>query len=310
MPNVNPDSACGMLVQMDENLCEYLTACFQSALLYTSANGERRIRVHTLCLPVKAQISDIYAGADAQAIASLLSKMAVDRTISGNLSDAREAMVNACVDIFGSYMHSLSSSALGGSFLSPEGLRTLPLYVLGLLKHTAFTYGTSIKLDSRVFALCNFRTLPLNHFMLQICPSLYPLHLIDNAGSDLPLLSLSYERIDRHGVYLMDTGDYLFIFVGQTVSEQFCQNVFNVQCFGAISEDIENLPELDNPTSTAVRKFIANRIKDRALSPPIRILRENSPDRDLFIKRLIEDRTDSAFSYIEFLRHILNEIKS
>uniref|UniRef100_A0A915L664 Protein transport protein Sec24B n=1 Tax=Romanomermis culicivorax TaxID=13658 RepID=A0A915L664_ROMCU len=235
---------------------------------------------------------------------------AVDRTISGsNLSDAREAMVNACVDIYGSYMHSLSSTTLGGSFLSPGGLRTLPLYVLGLLKHTAFTYGTSIKLDSRVFALCNFRTLPLNLFMLQICPSLHPLHLVDNAGSDLPLLSLSYERIDRHGVYLMDTGDYLFIFVGQAVSEQFCQNVFNVQCFGALREDIENLPELDNPISTAVRKFITNRIKDRPVSPPVRIIREDSPDRDLFIKRLIEDRTDSAFSYIEFLRHIHNEIK-
>lgn len=37
--------------------------------------GERRIRVHTLCLPVTNQLSEIYAGADQQAIIGLLAKM-------------------------------------------------------------------------------------------------------------------------------------------------------------------------------------------------------------------------------------------
>ena len=37
--------------------------------------GERRIRVHTLCVPITNQLSDVFAGADQQAIASLLAKM-------------------------------------------------------------------------------------------------------------------------------------------------------------------------------------------------------------------------------------------
>lgn len=37
--------------------------------------GERRIRVHTLCLPVVNSLSDIFAGADVQAIAALLASM-------------------------------------------------------------------------------------------------------------------------------------------------------------------------------------------------------------------------------------------
>lgn len=37
--------------------------------------GERRIRVHTLSLPVTNKLSDVFAYADQQAIASLLSKM-------------------------------------------------------------------------------------------------------------------------------------------------------------------------------------------------------------------------------------------
>lgn len=38
-------------------------------------SGERRIRVHTLSLPVANQLSQIYASADQQAIVALLAKM-------------------------------------------------------------------------------------------------------------------------------------------------------------------------------------------------------------------------------------------
>lgn len=37
--------------------------------------GKRRIRVHTMCLPVVNQLSDVYAGADVQAITCLLANM-------------------------------------------------------------------------------------------------------------------------------------------------------------------------------------------------------------------------------------------
>lgn len=37
--------------------------------------GKRRIRVHTLCLPVVNQLSDVYAGADVQAVTCLLANM-------------------------------------------------------------------------------------------------------------------------------------------------------------------------------------------------------------------------------------------
>ena len=37
--------------------------------------GERRIRVHTLALPITNKLADLYATADVQAIATLLAKM-------------------------------------------------------------------------------------------------------------------------------------------------------------------------------------------------------------------------------------------
>lgn len=37
--------------------------------------GERRIRVHTMCLPVTNQLNEVFGGADQQTIVGLLAKM-------------------------------------------------------------------------------------------------------------------------------------------------------------------------------------------------------------------------------------------
>ena len=39
------------------------------------SSGERRIRVHTLGLPITNKLADLYATADVQAVATLLTKM-------------------------------------------------------------------------------------------------------------------------------------------------------------------------------------------------------------------------------------------
>ncbi|CAG2123187.1 unnamed protein product, partial [Medioppia subpectinata] len=129
LPNVNPDSGYGLQISIDEDLKDYTNVCFQAAILYTSANGERRIRVHTLSLPVVTTIGDVIHSADQEAIIGLLSKMAVDRSLTGSMSDAREALINAVVDILNTY-RAVSSGAAGGALVTAASTRLLPLYVL------------------------------------------------------------------------------------------------------------------------------------------------------------------------------------
>lgn len=133
LPNINPDAGFGMQVSIDENLSDFQTVCFQAALLYTSSKGERRIRVHTLCLPVAGNVNDVIQSADQQCIIGLLSKMAVDRSLSGNLMDAREAFVNAVVDVMSAYLatqNSLPNLAL----VAPKCLQLLPAYTHAILR--------------------------------------------------------------------------------------------------------------------------------------------------------------------------------
>jgi hypothetical protein len=62
--------------QIDEKLGDQSSqAYFQAALLYTSSGGERRIRVHTLAVPITADLPTVFACADGQAVAALVAKM-------------------------------------------------------------------------------------------------------------------------------------------------------------------------------------------------------------------------------------------
>ncbi|OZC10293.1 Sec23/Sec24 helical domain protein [Onchocerca flexuosa] len=194
MANVNPDSAIAVQVQMEENLIGINTACFQAAVLYTSSRGDRRIRIHTLCLPVTKDLSTIFSQFDVKCAISLLSKMAVERTLMGaSLTDSREAMVNTVIDIFGTYNSAVSRMNHTSSMLSPiSSIRLLPLYVLGMLKHNE---------------------------------------------TDPPRLHLSFEHINRNGVYLLDTGSYVYIYISSNVESSIIKRLFDVNTFETIDDE-------------------------------------------------------------------------
>lgn len=75
LPNINPDAAFGIQVAIEDTLTHYKSATFQVALLYTSSKGERRIRVHTLSLPISSNLNEIFANADHEAVVSVVAKM-------------------------------------------------------------------------------------------------------------------------------------------------------------------------------------------------------------------------------------------
>lgn len=177
LPNVNPDAGFGMQISYEESLTDVKTVCFQAALLYTSSQGERRIRVHTLCLPVTANLTDVMHSADQQAIIGLISKMAVDRSLHSNINDARDAFINASVDVFSAFRvaQNLPNGSGSGQLIVPKNLSLLPMYMMALLKHKAFRTGTSTRLDDRVFAMCELKTLPLDQLIRNIYPDFYVL---------------------------------------------------------------------------------------------------------------------------------------
>ncbi|XP_072111985.1 protein transport protein Sec24B-like isoform X6 [Mobula birostris] len=317
LANINPDSGFAVQLCIDESLAGSSVVCFQAALLYTSSKGERRIRVHTLCLPVVSSVAEVYSGADVQAITCLLATMAVDRSVSSSLSDARDALINAVVDTLSAY-RSTVSNLQQSVLVAPNSLRLFALYILALLKQQAFKTGSSIRLDERVFAMCDMKTRPLVHLMLMIHPHLYRIDNLSDEGSSTvgdktipqpPIMQLSAERLIKEGAFLMDCCSVIYLWIGKYCNSSFINEVLGFSNYVSVPQTMKfELPELDTALSQRVRSFVSWLRDSRPFLSIIYIVKDDAPFKTSFFHKLVEDRTESALSYYEFLLHIQQQI--
>ncbi|XP_017012565.3 protein transport protein Sec24A [Drosophila takahashii] len=329
LPNVNPDAGYGMQISYDESLTDVKTICFQAALLYTNSEGERRIRVHTVCLPVTASLPEVMHSADTEAIIGLLSKMAVDRSVASNLSDARDAFINATIDVYNAFKIAQNlPSGQSGQLIAPRSLALLPLYILGLLKHPAFRVGTSTRLDDRVFAMDCMKTLPLDQLMKYVYPELYKIDSLiyharnSNATStqdddeeedeplpELPRLQLSAEHLDSRSMFLMDCGTLIMLYVGLNVPPDVLEAVLGISSTAELGDYVYGLPNVVSNENDVLKRFILRLNYDKPYSALVQIIRDTSTAKGQFIERLTDDRSESSLSYYEFLQHIRAQVK-
>merc|ERR1719309_1676087 len=265
LPNVNPDTAFGMQVAIEEDLKDSREVSFQAALLYTSSKGERRIRVHTLCIPTTASLQEVVQGADQHCVAGLLAKMAADRTLNSSLADAREAFINVCVDTIERWKM-VQCISQPGVLPCSTALKLIPLLTLALLKSPAFNHRPGLRLDDRTTALINMKCLPLSAMIQTIYPDLYRVDTLEtvetkededgNLIPQPPRLQLSAEKIAMNGAYLLDSGEKMILFIGKVTQPFFCEKIFGVSRPIDIDENLTDLPELENEDSERLRSFV------------------------------------------------------
>jgi len=316
LPNINPDAGYGMQICIEENLTGIQTACFQVALLYTSSRGERRIRVHTLCLPVTGNVHDVVQATDQQAAIALIAKMAVERCLQSTSSDARDACVNAALDALGAYRACLTRSP-GRALVAPHNLKLWPLLTLALLKSVAFRTGQSTKADDRVSCMVEQKTLPTRALLQELYPDLYPVHALatgaQHEDEDIevpvpPRLQLSAENLSHDGAYLMDAGSKLVLFVREGVSPAWLAATLDVASYSALPALGHGLPALDTAESELLRAFVAQLQRAKPYAVPLVLLREDSPARLQFTQLLLDDRTEGNRSYVEFLQFLAQDL--
>ena len=133
------DQAYVVEVAIDETLTKPVV-CLQAAVLHTTCNGERRIRVMTLALPTTQNLVDLYASADQQAITTFFSHKAVERTLGSGLEAARDALQAKLVELLQTYKKELAGGNMGGGGLQfPANMRALPVLFLGLMKNVSYS---------------------------------------------------------------------------------------------------------------------------------------------------------------------------
>ncbi|KAJ3076155.1 COPII subunit [Podochytrium sp. JEL0797] len=319
LPAVNPDNSYGIEMEITDTLPS-ATACFQTALLHTNSNGERRIRVLTLTVPVCDGIGDVYTRADAYAIAALWSKKGVEKCLSSNIEAAREEMVGRLVELIVAYKNAFTSSGQNGMLLVPENLKCLPVLVMSVLKHTSFRTSGIIPSDIRSFAQAMMCVYPAEAFVPNVYARFWALHSMDSHAGTVdeatgqvvfpPVLNLSSEKLERHGLYLLDDGSDLYLWVGRAIDADLCRLVFGQPVYDGIVPGKTTLPHLPNEWNQRVNNLISNLQQTRTLMmttfPCVHVVKEDGDAalRMQFLSHLVEDKLESGNSYPLFLGYL------
>ena len=306
-------------VAIDETITKPVV-CMQTAVLHTTCNGERRIRVMTLALPTTQILSDVYASADQLAITAFFSHKAVERSLGSGLENARDAIQAKLVELLQTYKKELAGGSMGGGGLQfPSNLRGLPILFLGLMKNVGLRKSAQIPSDMRSAALCQLSTLPLPLLVQYIYPKLYSLHdmpddagVVDDKTSEIVLPTphnLNSERLVPYGLYLIDDGQTQFLWVGRDAVPQLIADVFGLQDRSQLKVGKQRLPELDNDFNERVRAVISKSRDHRAkgvgsiIVPHLYVVKEDGePGLRLWAQTmLVEDRADQGVSLQQWM---------
>lgn len=316
-------------VAIDETITKPVV-CMQTAVLHTTCNGERRIRVMTLALPTTQILSDVYASADQQAITTYYSHRAVERVLNNGLESARDLITGKLVELLSTYKKELAGGSMGGAsgLQFPANLRGLPVLFLGLLKNLGLRKSSQIPSDMRSAALCMLSTLPLPLLIQYIYPKMFSLHdMPDDAGTPNaetgetilpPPRQLSSERLDSYGLYLIDDSQTQFLWVGRDAIPQLLADVFGVPDKSQLKVGKQRLPELDNDFNERVRAVVAKSRDHKAkgvgsiIVPHLYVVKEDGePGLKLWAQTmLIEDRADQSMSLQQWYGDLRNKLSS
>ncbi|CAA2975078.1 transport Sec24-like At4g32640 [Olea europaea subsp. europaea] len=311
LPAIDCDKTIMVTLKHDDKLQEGSECSFQCALLYTTVYGQRRIRVSTLSLPCTTLLSNLFRSADLDTQFACVLKQVANEIPSAPLTQVREQATNVCINILHSYRKFCATASSSGQLILPEALKLLPLYTLALLKSTGLRADGRV--DDRSFWINYVSPLSTPLAIPLVCPRMITIHDLDQNELDHspipPPIPLSSEDISDEGIYLLENGEDCLIYVGNSVSLDILQRLFGISSI----EEIPNqyvLQQYDNPLSKKLNDVVNEIRRQRCSYLRLKLCRKGDPSGMMFFSYMVEDKTPSGLSYVEFLVHIHRQIQN
>lgn len=316
VPLMDCDKAIMVTFKHDDKLQDNSEACFQCALLYTTMAGERRVRVHTLSLPTTAILSNLFRGADLDANFSTILKQAALDVATHTLAGVRDSVVSQCVTILCTYRKYCATSSATGQLILPEALKLLPLYTLAAIKSTGLKAEATV--DSRAYWLQKVAFMSAVVAVPYVYPRMFPIHQIVQEAEERPpaellqqsVVSLSSERLDHDGVFLMENGENAFLWLARDAQPHLLADLFGAASFEELRSGPITLQQYDNSASKRLHDVLNEIRRQRCSFLRLQLLRRGDPQEHLFLQYLVEDRSQTGMSYVEFLVHVHRSIQN
>ncbi|KAI9340889.1 Sec23/Sec24 trunk domain-containing protein [Obelidium mucronatum] len=319
LAGIDSQKAIGVAFKHERKLDENGTSSFQVALLYTNFQGDRRIRVLNMALPNTGTLGNVFRYAEMDTTINYLAKASCAQAAASSLKAVREQLTDRCVKILAAYRKHSASNTSPGQLILPESFKLYPLYTLCLLKCRAFRKGM-LSSDARVTAMRNFRNFGVPESVVFFYPRMFALHNLDHDFGALdhrnnirlpPCVRISYERLDPEGIFLMENGVQMFLWVGRQCPPELINQVFGVQRVEEIDIKMRILPVLDNKLNANIRLVHSLCQLERPRFMQVQVVRQqlDPPLETEFASYLVEDQNHEEMTYVDFLCFIHRNIQ-
>ncbi|PHH91154.1 hypothetical protein CDD83_1488 [Cordyceps sp. RAO-2017] len=326
---MDADKALAVSFSYDGKLDSKLDAHFQSALLYTTASGQRRVR----CTNVIASVSETSKEAgtreqsirscmkfvDQDAVVALLAKEASTKlaTTSSNLKDVRNWLSERTIDVMACWRKYSAGQHPPAQLVMPERLKEFCMYVLCLVKCRAFKGGIENS-DRRVHEMRMVRSMGATELSLYLYPRIIPIHNLqpEEGFADAetghlkmpPTVRASFRLVEPGGVYLVDNGQQCLLWFHEQTSPNLVADLFGEgkDSLKSLDAYTSSLPVLKTHLNCQVRnivEFLKTMRGSKGLT--IQLARRGIDGAEYeFARMLVEDRNNEAQSYVDWLVHV------
>ncbi|EGR34087.1 sec23 sec24 trunk domain protein [Ichthyophthirius multifiliis] len=231
---LDPDYTLGIAYKQKDKIIQN-QAYVQFAVLYSSLDGKRLIRVFNLALQVQNNIQGIFKNIDFDATFGLLIRKQLSLLNIQNTNQIKDTLIAQTVNILYSYRNYCVQGSSQSQLILPETLRMLPIIVQSLLKQEAFRFYQLILDDkicqntpywlnqwlySKVYAIHNIKNETFNDLNVQI-GSIFEDDKVVMPNS----IPSTIDRIISNGVYIIDNGESLYIWIQKNV-KMICQKIY------------------------------------------------------------------------------------
>lgn len=343
LPNCHPDAAFAFDIGFDDTALNASVVSIQAALLYTTSGGERRIRVHTMAIPVATIVEEIVSSIDMDCMCNLIARQALDVALKSGLEASRHRISGICVDVLrasttgGRGAYGAMPPAYGqppGSQQAtqaptyPESLQLLPLYTMALMKSVIFRGGSEMRPDERSYYMMRLNVMNIEMSRFFIYPRMFALHTMpDAAGTTAPdntdpvqvvgrddkvllppMQNLSVDRLASDGVFMLENSLEIFLWVGRATNPQILTQLFGYPDLDQVDLTQVKLMTEGSGLAMRVTSLVKALQEDRNAIMQVILVREGDPNMEQrFFRYLIEDRagfTGGSYSYNEFMHHM------
>ncbi|KAM7366196.1 hypothetical protein PAMP_015659 [Pampus punctatissimus] len=311
MAAVDCDKAVTVEFKHDDTLSEETGAHMQCALLYTTINGQRRLRIHNLSLNCSLQLSELYKSCETDSLINFFAKSAYRAILNQPLKNVREILVNQTAHMLACYRKNCSSPSAASQLILPDAMKVFPVYMNSLMKSAPLVGSTELSTDDRAHQRLTVMAMGVEESQLLLYPRLIPLHNMDVNSEALPApVRCSEERLTDSGMFLLENGHSMFLWLGQASSPDLIQSIFNLPSLAHLQGHMCALPELSNPLSNKIRSIISGLLEKRPNSMKLQIVRQKDKPEMLFRQFLVEDKgLHGGVSYMDFLCYVHREIR-